>query len=77
MTISSGTEDMSVSDDLGTDGLKNQVKGAAKEVGGKLRNAAGGLTGNTSEQIKGKAKELEGKAQRKVGEAETDIDRNS
>jgi uncharacterized protein YjbJ (UPF0337 family) len=65
-----------MADDLGRDGLENQAKGAAKEVGGKVRNAAGGLTDDTSEQIKGKAKELEGKAQRKVGEAETDIDRN-
>jgi len=66
-----------MADDLGTDGLKNQAKGTAKEVEGKVRNAAGGLTGNTSEQLKGKAKELEGKAQRKVGDAQNDIDRNT
>ena len=66
-----------MADDLGTDGLKNQVKGAAKEVGGKVQNAVGGLTGDTSQQIKGKANEMEGKAQRKVGEAETKIDRNT
>jgi uncharacterized protein YjbJ (UPF0337 family) len=63
-----------MADDLGKDGLENQAKGAAKEVGGKLRNAAGGLTGDTSEQLKGKAKEMEGKAQRHVGEAEQDLD---
>ena len=66
-----------MADDLGRDGLENQAKGAAKEVGGKLRNAAGGLTGDTSEQLKGKAKEMKGKAQRKIGEAESDIDDNS
>jgi uncharacterized protein YjbJ (UPF0337 family) len=66
-----------MTDDLGTDGLKNQVKGAAKEVEGKSRNAAGGVTGDTSEQLKGKAKELEGKAQRNIGEAQRDIDRNT
>ena len=60
-------------DDLRDDGLKNQVKGAAKEVGGKVRNAVGGLTGNTSEQMKGKAKELEGKAQRKIGDVQSDV----
>lgn len=65
-----------MADDLGTDGMENQVKGAAKEVGGKVRNAVGGLTGDTSEQLKGKAKEMEGKAQRKIGEAESDADRN-
>lgn len=66
-----------MADDLGTDGVENQIKGAGKEVGGKLRNAVGGLTGDTSEQVKGKAKEMEGKAQRKVGEAEGRIDRNT
>jgi len=65
-----------MADDLGTDGVENQAKGASKEVGGKVRNAVGGLTGDTSEQLKGKAKEMEGKAQRKVGEAEEDVDRN-
>ena len=66
-----------MADDLGTDGLENQAKGAAKEVQGKVRNAVGDLTDDTSEQLKGKAKEMEGKAQRKVGEAEEDIDRNT
>jgi uncharacterized protein YjbJ (UPF0337 family) len=66
-----------MADDLGTDGIENQAKGAAKEVGGKIRNAVGGLTGDTSEQLKGKANEMEGKAQRKVGEAEGTIDRNT
>ena len=61
-----------MADDLGSDGLENQAKGAAKEVGGKIRNAVGGLTGDSSEQIKGKAQDLKGKAQRKIGEAESD-----
>ena len=65
-----------MADDLGTDGLENQIKGTAKEVQGKVRNAAGGLTGDTSEQLRGKAKEVEGKTQRKIGETESDIDRN-
>ena len=66
-----------MADDLGTDGLENQAKGAAKEVQGKVRNAVGDLTDDSSEQIKGKAKEMEGKAQRKIGEAEENIDRNT
>ncbi len=60
--------------DLNTRGVENQVKGAAKEVEGKVRNAAGGLTGDTSEQVKGKAKEVEGKVQRKFGEGERKAD---
>jgi uncharacterized protein YjbJ (UPF0337 family) len=63
--------------DLGTDGLENQVKGAAKEVEGKVRKNVGDITDNHSEEFKGKAKEMEGKAQRKVGEAEGNIDRNT
>ncbi len=62
--------------DLGTDGVENQGEGLGKEVAGKIRNAVGGLTGDTSEQLKGKAKELEGKAQRRIGEAEVDADRD-
>ena len=63
--------------DLGTDGFENQVKGAAKEVEGKVRKNIGDLTDNTSEELKGHAKEMEGKAQRKIGETESDIDRNT
>ena len=66
-----------MADDLGTDGLENQAKGAAKEVQGKVRNAVGDLTDDSSEQIKGKAKEMEGKGQRKIGEAEEKVDRNT
>ena len=66
-----------MANDLPTDGLGNQIKGAAKEVEGKIRKNVGDLTDNHSEEIKGAAKELEGKAQRKVGEAENKIDRNT
>jgi uncharacterized protein YjbJ (UPF0337 family) len=65
-----------MADDLGTDGLENQVKGATKEVAGKVQKNVGDLTDNTSQELKGKARELEGKGQRKVGETESKIDRN-
>ncbi|HEX4683668.1 MAG TPA: CsbD family protein [Gemmatimonadaceae bacterium] len=64
-----------MADDLNTDGLENQIKGTGKQAEGHIRDAVGGLTGDTSEQIKGKAKNVEGKAQRKIGEAEQDLDR--
>jgi uncharacterized protein YjbJ (UPF0337 family) len=76
-TNSPNHEDTIMAKDLGTDGVENQVKGAAKEVGGKIQNAVGGLTGDTSQQLKGKAHEMEGKAQRKVGEGEVKVDRNT
>jgi uncharacterized protein YjbJ (UPF0337 family) len=66
-----------MADDLGTDGLKNQVKGAAKEAAGKVQKNVGDLTDDTSQELKGTARELEGKAQRKVGETESRIDRKT
>ena len=66
-----------MTDDLDREGLKDQVKGTVKEGEGRVRNAVGGLTGDTSEQLKGKGQELKGKVQRKIGEAETDADRDS
>ena len=65
-----------MADDLGTDGLGNQIKGAAKEAAGKVQKNVGDLTDNESQELKGKARELEGKGQRKVGETESKIDRN-
>jgi uncharacterized protein YjbJ (UPF0337 family) len=65
-----------MADDLGTDGLENQVKGATKEVAGKVQKNVGDMTDNHSQELKGKARELEGKGQRKVGEGEEKIDRN-
>ncbi len=47
---------------------KDQIKGAAKNVGGKVQEAAGKLTGNTTQQAKGLAKQVEGKAQERVGD---------
>jgi uncharacterized protein YjbJ (UPF0337 family) len=63
-----------MADDLSRKGIDNQVKGSAKEAGGKVRHAVGDLTGDRSEQVRGKAKEMEGKAQRKIGEAQEDLD---
>jgi uncharacterized protein YjbJ (UPF0337 family) len=65
-----------MADDLGNEGLENQVKGTVKEGEGRLRNAVGGLTDDTSEQLKGKAQVIKGKVQRKIGEAESDADRD-
>lgn len=64
-----------MADDLTKDGIENKVKGAAKEVAGKIRNAVGGLTDDTSEQLKGKGDELKGKVQGKFGQAELDADK--
>jgi uncharacterized protein YjbJ (UPF0337 family) len=65
-----------MADERKRDGLDNQARGFGKEVEGRVRNAVGGLTGDTSEQLKGKAKEVQGKVQRKIGEAQEDRDRD-
>ena len=65
-----------MADDLGREGAKDQIKGSIKEGEGRVRDAVGGLTGDTSEQLKGKAQQVKGKVQRKLGEAESDADRD-
>ena len=48
---------------------KDQVKGYAKEVAGKVQSKAGELVGNKEQQAKGLLKEAEGKTQKNVGDA--------
>jgi len=62
--------------DLATEGSEDRVEGAGNVVGGRLRNAVGGLTGDSSEQVKGKAQELKGKAQDALGKAKQRADRD-
>jgi len=63
-----------IMEDLNKKGLKNEVKGAAKEMKGKVRGDLGDATDNTSEHIKGRAEQLEGKVQKNFGRAEQDAD---
>ena len=60
--------------DLNERGTENQVKGAAKEMKGKVRGDIGDATDNTSEHIKGRAEELKGKVQKNFGKAEKNTD---
>lgn len=46
---------------------KDQVKGAAKNIGGKIQENAGKLVGNKEQQVKGLANQAEGKVQQKIG----------
>ena len=47
---------------------KDQVKGTAKDLGGKIQEKAGKLVGNKEQQAKGLANQVEGKTQQKVGD---------
>ena len=55
-------------------GEQNQVEGAAKELGGKIRKNLGDLTDNHSQELKGAKDELKGKAQKNLGEAQEDVE---
>ncbi len=48
---------------------KDQVKGKAKDVGGKVKEKAGDATGNDKMKREGKADQAKGKAQKGVGDA--------
>ena len=49
---------------------KDQIKGGAKEVAGKVQRGAGKLTGSTRTQAKGFVREVAGKMQKNMGNAE-------
>ena len=53
---------------------RNQVKGAAKDVAGKVQRKVGELTGNGNQRAKGTAKQVEGKVQKGVGNVEQALD---
>jgi uncharacterized protein YjbJ (UPF0337 family) len=53
---------------------KDQVKGKAKEIGGKIQQEAGELVGSSKQQAKGVAKQVEGKLQKKVGDVREAVD---
>jgi len=46
---------------------KDQVKGAAKDIGGKIQEEAGKLTGNKKQEAKGLLNQAKGKVQHEVG----------
>ena len=54
---------------------RNQVKGTAKDVAGKVQRKVGELTGNERQQAKGAAKQVEGKVQKGVGDVEQALDK--
>jgi uncharacterized protein YjbJ (UPF0337 family) len=48
---------------------KDRMEGAGKQAKGAMKDAAGGLTGNTKMQAEGKADKAAGKIQSAVGKA--------
>jgi len=54
---------------------RNQVKGAAKNVAGKVQQKVGALTGNKTQQERGIGKQVEGKLQKGAGDVEQALDK--
>lgn len=52
---------------------KDQVKGAAKDVAGKIQEEAGKAVGSKSQQVKGLQKQVSGKVQKGYGDAKESI----
>lgn len=53
---------------------RDQVKGTAKDIAGKVQRKVGEATGNTSQQVKGGAKQVEGKVQKGAGDLQQAAD---
>ncbi len=53
---------------------KDQVKGAAKDVAGKVQEEAGKLVGSKKQQIKGLSKQIAGKVQKGVGDVKQAVE---
>ena len=51
---------------------RDQVKGTAKDVAGKIQRKAGEATGNGTQELKGAAKQVVGKVQKGVGDIRSD-----
>lgn len=53
---------------------KDQVKGAANEVAGKLQKNVGKAVGSPGNQVEGAVREVAGKAQKAYGNAKEDAE---
>ena len=52
---------------------KDQVKGTAKDVAGKVQEEVGKLVGSKEQQVKGLAKQISGKVQKGAGDVEQSV----
>jgi uncharacterized protein YjbJ (UPF0337 family) len=52
---------------------KDQVKGKAKKIGGKIQEEFGEAVGSSEQQVKGLNKQVEGNVQEKYGDAKEEI----
>lgn len=57
-------------------GIDHSVEGKTDNLKGRVKDAVGGLTGDSSLQAEGKIDQLKGKAKDAIGKIERDADRN-
>jgi uncharacterized protein YjbJ (UPF0337 family) len=51
----------------------DQIKGAAKDIGGKIQEEVGKVTGSSEQQAKGLGNQVEGKVQQKYGDLKDSV----
>ena len=56
-----------------TDGTDDKAEGRGKDLGGKVKETAGDLTGNEDMKREGQADQVEGKVQKGVGDVQEDM----
>jgi uncharacterized protein YjbJ (UPF0337 family) len=52
---------------------KDQIKGEAKDIAGKVQEGVGKAVGSTEQQIKGQSKQVTGKIQKGVGDVKDSV----
>ena len=53
---------------------KDQIKGAAKDIAGKVQEQAGKLLGSEEQQFKGRSKQISGRIQKGIGKAKESVE---
>jgi uncharacterized protein YjbJ (UPF0337 family) len=56
---------------------EDQIKGKAKDIGGKVQEELGKAVGSSEQQAKGLGKQVEGKVQEKAGDLKDVVDRGN
>lgn len=55
----------------------DQIKGKAKDIGGKIQEEVGKAVGSSEQQAKGLGNQAEGKVQEKYGDLKDSVNKNS
>jgi uncharacterized protein YjbJ (UPF0337 family) len=56
---------------------EDQIKGKAKDIGGKVQEEVGKAVGSSEQQAKGLGKQVEGKVQEKAGDLKDTINKST